>query len=125
MASALDAFFERYTKAFASYDLEAVLKLVHCPCLVASGSDVEALVSEADLRARFERQFARHRELDVADATFEVVAKRRLAPRITRADVQWTFSTRAQGALPSFGLSYTLVDPESGWAIATVFPFEL
>ncbi len=125
MASTLDAFFVRYTKAFESYDLEAVTKLVHCPCLVASGADVVALVTEADIRERFERQFARHRELEVADAAFEVVANRRLAARIARADVRWTFSTRSGGALPSFGLSYTLVDPESGWAIATVFPLEL
>ena len=125
MASTLHAFFDRYSKAFAAYDVDAVTKLVHCPCLVASGPDVIALTSVADIRGRFERQFERHRELRVGEATFELVASRRLAPRITRADVQWTFRTAHGEPLPSFGLSYTLVDPEAGWAIATVFPMEL
>lgn len=125
MASTLHAFFDRYSKAFAAYDVDAVVKLVHCPCLVASGPDVIALTSEAEIRGRFERQFERHRELAVGAASFEVLGSRRLAPRITRADVQWTFRTADGVELPSFGLSYTLVDPEAGWAIATVFPLEL
>ena len=125
VASTLHAFFDRYSKAFAAYDVDAVLKLVHRPCLVASGADLVALQTEAELRERFERQFERHRELRVGGATFEVVASRRLTPRITRADVQWTFQTEVGTALPSFGLSYTLVEPEAGWTIATVFPLEL
>jgi len=125
MASTLHAFFDRYRKAFAAYDVDAVLRLVHRPCLVASGSDVIALTTEAELRERFERQFSRHRELTVGEATFEVLSTRRLAPRITRADVQWRFQTAEGTQLPSFGLSYTLVEPEAGWTIATVFPLEL
>ncbi len=125
VATTLHAFFDRYSKAFAAYDVDAVIKLVHRPCLVASGPEVIALQTEAELRARFERQFARHRELKVGEASFDVLAARRLAPRITRADVQWTFSTEDGHELPSFGLSYTLIDPEAGWAIATVFPLEL
>ncbi len=125
MASTLHAFFERYSRAFAAYDVDAVAKLVHRPCLVASGADVIALTTDAELRERFERQFARHRQAQVGGATFELVSSRRLAPRIARADVQWTFHTADGNPLPSFGLSYTLVDPESGWAIATVFPLEL
>lgn len=125
MATTLHAFFDRYSKAFATYDVDAVVKLVHRPCLVASGSEVIALQTEAELRERFERQFARHRELKVGEATFDVLGTRRLAPRITRADVQWTFCTADGEELPSFGLSYTLIDPEMGWAIATVFPLEL
>lgn len=125
MPSTLHAFFERYSKAFAAYDVDAVLELVHRPCMVASGPDVIALQTEAELRERFERQFERHRELQVGAAQFEVLASRRLTPRITRADVQWAFQTQDGNALTSFGLSYTLVDPEDGWAIATVFPLEL
>lgn len=125
MATTLHAFFERYSKAFAAYDVEAVLKLVHRPCLISSGPEVIALQTKEEIRERFVRQFARHRELEVARASFDLVASRRLAPRITRADVQWTFCTEKGEELPSFGLSYTLIAPEVGWAIATVFPLEL
>ncbi len=99
--------------------------MVHRPCMVSSGAELIALTTEDEIRERFERQFERHRELEVGEASFEVLATRRLAPRITRADVQWTLRTTAGAEMPSFGLSYTLVDPEAGWTIATVFPLEL
>ena len=121
----LDAFFDRYCNAFASYDVGALAKLVHLPCLISSGPDLVALQEPRELRTRFERQFERHREAKVSNASFEVMATRRLAPRITRADVRWTFRTQDGMDLPSFGLSYTLVSPETGWKIATVFPLEL
>ena len=125
MSSTVEVFFERYRKAFESYDLDALGKLVHLPCLIASAGKLIACGDAGDLRHRLQRQFERHREAGVADAKFEVVDRRRLDPRFVVVGVRWTLLKDDGSELMDFGVSYTLTAPEAGWKIACVLPLDL
>ena len=125
MATTIAAFFERYRKAFAEYDLEGLAGLVHLPCLIASAGTLVAVGHGDDLRRRLQRQFDRHREADVGSARFEVLAHRRLDPRFVVADVHWTLLREDDVILAEFGVHYTLTAPEHGWRIASVLPLDL
>ena len=125
MATTIAAFFERYRRAFADYDLETLAGLMHLPCLIASAGTLVAIGQGDDLRRRLQRQFERHREAEVADARFEVRSLRRLDPRFVVADVHWTLARKGDAILSEFGVHYTLTAPEHGWRIASVLPVDL
>ena len=125
VATTIAAFFERYRRAFADYDLEGLAGLVHLPCLIASAGTLVAVGQAGDLRRRLQRQFDRHREAEVTEARFEVRAHRRLDPRFVIADVHWTLTREGGVILSEFGVHYTLTAPEHGWRIASVLPLDL
>ncbi len=125
MPTTITAFFDRYRRAFEAYDLDALSALVHVPCLIASAGELVAVPDADDLAKRLQRQFARHREAGVADATFDVLDHRRLDARFVSADVHWTFFGAGEAKLIDFGVNYTLTAPETGWKIACVLPLDL
>src|SRR6188768_3290523 len=117
MATTLAAFFDRFRRAFAERNLDALGELVHCPCMVVSERGVTVLSDPAELRRRLALQCARHGEDGVADAAFEVREHRRLDARVMQAVVGWTLRDTQDATLSSFDLSYLLVSGHHGWRV--------
>lgn len=125
MPSILEGFFDQYRRAFAQRDEAALLELLHLPCLMMSGTELIAVGRAEDAQHRLRRQFERHTAAGVADARFEVLVRTRLTPRLTRADLRWSFSDAAGEILGETGVSYTLVHVRGRWSIATIFPLDV
>lgn len=125
MPSILEGFFDQYRRAFSQRDDTALLGLLHLPCLMMSGTDLVAVGQADDVRHRLQRQFERHASAGVADAQFEVLVRTRLTPRLTRADLRWTFFDGGGEVLGETGVSYTLVHVRGRWKIATIFPLDV
>ncbi|MEX1365791.1 MAG: hypothetical protein AB1Z98_21870 [Nannocystaceae bacterium] len=123
MASTLSAFLDRYRRAFASDDLEALAELVHLPCLVM-GPQVHAITTAEVLRESLVRQLERHREAGVAEARFVVLGHRRIEARYMTVDVAWEMRNAAGELVWDFAIMYTLTAPERGWKIVAVAPLE-
>lgn len=123
MASTLSAFLDRYRRAFADDDQDALADLIHLPCLVM-GPTVHAITSPEVLREALARQLERHREAGVAEARFRVLGHRRIEARYMTVDVAWEMRNAAGDLVWDFALLYTLTAPERGWKIVTVAPLE-
>lgn len=123
MASTLNAFLERYRRAFAEDDMAALADLIHLPCLVM-GPEVHAITSAEVLRESLDRQLERHREAGVAEARFRVLGHRRIEARYMTVDVGWEMRNAADQLVWDFALMYTLTAPERGWKIVSVAPLE-
>lgn len=124
MASTLNAFLDRYRKAFAADDVAGLVELVHLPCLVM-GPTVHALTTPQELQESLARQLERHKEAGVVEARFKVLGHRRLEARTLTADVSWQMHDEDGGIVADFALMYTLTAPERGWKIVAVAPLEL
>ncbi|MEM7154650.1 MAG: hypothetical protein AAF799_17510 [Myxococcota bacterium] len=124
MASTLNAFLDRYRRAFAANDVAGLVELVHLPCLVM-GPTVHALTTPEELEQSLARQLERHQQAGVVEARFEVLGHRRLEARTLTADVGWQMRDAEDGIVADFALMYTLTAPERGWKIVAVAPLEL
>ena len=123
MASTLTAFLERYRRAQAAEDVEALAELVHVPCLVM-GPQVHAVLSEAELRRALTEQLRQQREIGVSKLRFEVLGHRRIEARYLTVDVAWEMTGADDAIVWEFAVTYTLTAPERGWRIVTVAPLE-
>jgi len=123
VASTLSAFLDRYRRAFAEDDVEALADLVHLPCLVM-GRQVVALTTAEQLRESLARQLERHREAGVTSASFQVLGHRRVDPRYMTVDVAWQMRDVDEQLVSEFATMYVLTAPERGWKIVTVAPLE-
>lgn len=123
MASTLTAFLDRYRRALAAEDLDALVELVHVPCLIM-GPQVHAVLSESELRDALQQQLQRQREVGVAEGRFEVLGHRRIEARYLTVDVGWEMRDAAGAVVWEFAVMYTLTAPERGWRIVSVAPLE-
>lgn len=123
MASTLTAFLDRYRRALAADDVEALADLVHLPCLIM-GPQVHAILEAAQLHQVLREQLQRQREVGMAEARFEVLGHRRIEARYLTVDVRWELRNRDGASVWEFSVMYTLTAPERGWKIVTVAPLE-
>lgn len=123
MPSTLHAFLDRYRRALAADDVDALVELVHVPCLVM-GPQVHAVLSEDELRRALTEQLRQQRELGVTTLRFELLGHRRLEARYLTVDVRWEMTGADDAIVWEFSVMYTLTAPERGWKIVTVAPLE-
>lgn len=124
MPSTLTAFFDRYRRAFAERDLEALVGFFHVPCMVLSDHAVATPQAADTLRTRLAAQFERHAEAGVAAALFQILDHRRLDARYVQADVRWQLQQGDGSALATFDLMYLIAASDHGWRIVLVAPLE-
>lgn len=123
MASTLTAFLDRYRRALAADDIDALAELVHLPCLIM-GPQVHAVLTADELKQALREQLQRQREVGMADASFEVLAHRRLEARYLTVEVTWQLRNTDGVSVWEFSVMYLLTAPERGWKIVTVAPLE-
>jgi hypothetical protein len=123
VASTLDAFLDRYSRALAAEDVGALAELVHLPCLIM-GPQVHAVLSKEELQLALARQLLHQREVGVARARFTVLGHRRLEAHYLTVDVSWEMFDPEDTLVWEFSVMYTLTAPDRGWRIATVAPLE-
>jgi hypothetical protein len=123
VASTLTAFLDRYRRALAGEDVDALAELVHVPCLVM-GPQVRAVLSEDELHKALAEQLQKQREIGVTKVRFEVLGHRRIEARYLTVDVSWEMTGPDDGIVWEFSVMYTLTAPERGWKIVTVAPLE-
>lgn len=123
MASTLTAFLDRYRRALAAEDVDALVDLVHVPCFIM-GPQVHAVLSEEELRGALADQLRQQRELGVTKVSFEVLGHRRIEARYLTVDVSWEMTGADDMNVWEFSLMYTLTAPERGWKIVVVAPLE-
>jgi len=121
--STLNAFLDRYRRALAVKDLDALVELVHLPCLVM-GPRVRAVTDEPELREALRAQLEQYERAGIAQMSFDVLAHRRIDARYLRVDVAWEMHDAAGATVMDFALSYTLTAPERGWRVVTIAPLE-
>lgn len=123
MASTLTAFLDRYRRALAAEDVDALAELVHVPCLIM-GPQVHAVLSEEELHRALADQLRQQREIGVTKVSFEVLGHRRIEARYLTVDVSWEMTGADDSNVWEFSVMYTLTAPERGWKIVTVAPLE-
>jgi hypothetical protein len=122
--STLAAFFDRYRRAFAKGDVDALLGLLDVPLLVVGRGGPSAVTVPDALRTRLHAQVDRHADAGVSDATFDLLGHRRLAASLVQAEVRWQFRDDGGEDLAVFDLMYLLHATEHGWRICVVAPLE-
>ena len=115
---AVRPFFERYARAFADYDAEAIAACYVVPCLfVRDGAPVSVVAAEG-LAESVGSLLALHRAWDVQTVAPAEVALLEQGPGHAVARVDWRLGRAASRMAWTFATTYTLVPADDDWRVA-------
>ncbi|WP_018694268.1 nuclear transport factor 2 family protein [Algicola sagamiensis] len=101
-------FFEKYSKAYASYDLESVVSMFYVPSLLMSDDDKLAVTSTEILRENTELVLQQYKDLNVASIKPNIQHVLKLSASMWFTTLEWHFYDDQENELYDCRTSYTL-----------------
>jgi hypothetical protein len=121
--SAVSEFLERYRRAFAAFDAEALANLFAYPCQLTS-DEGEVTVTTVPTREAWlpqvERLVAAYRAIGVHAAEILELQVTELTPQLAQAAVHWALLDGAGARIYEFDAAYTLADLSQALRITAI-----
>ena len=111
-------FFERYAKAFAAYDADAIGACFAVPCLFVRDGETEAVATAEGVATSVAALLDLHRAWDVRRVRPAEVALLEQGPGHALARVDWVLGRPKSRLRWRFATTYALVPADDGWRIA-------
>lgn len=111
-------FFERYARAFAAYDGEAIAAHYVTPCLFVRDGVTEAVTDAAGVAASVAALLDLHRAWDVQTVAPGDVALLEAGPGHAVARVDWRLGRSTSRLTWAYATTYALVPADDGWRVA-------
>ena len=118
--SAIAAVFDQVVARFGSADLPTLRALYHLPCTAIMAQGSQVLLDSAAFDEFFSALLARLHGQGFHHSVYRDLSVKTLAPGLVLASMHWT-RYRADGSvLEILGATYTLVQTDGVWRIATL-----
>jgi ketosteroid isomerase-like protein len=118
LTSDIEAFFEAYNEAFASFDGHRIAALYHLPTVTMRGDgSIHCLRSREELARFFQGVADTYRKDGYAGSRFEGLQVSPIGGRSALATLDWKMSRGDGSLIREWRQSYNLVRVVSGWEI--------
>lgn len=116
--SSVEAFFERYARAFEAYDADAIVAVFTMPCLFVRDGATEAVGTPEALRESVDALLQLHRAWDVQRARPDDVHVLEATDGHAVVRVDWRLGRKRTRIRWTFSTTYTLVPGPDDWRVA-------
>ncbi len=120
MSDELRKFFEEYAETYDAFDVERMVRFVHCPMVTVREGEPSIHGTPDQIQKFFTNLLQWFRGIQHGKTSITKLETRKLGSKSAFADVVWR-STRADGArYTEWPTAYYLVNADSGWRILTI-----
>ena len=118
--AAIAAVFDQVAARFGSAELDYLRELYHLPCMAIIASASQVLADNTAFDTLFTSLLERLRGQGFHHSSYRDLAVKTLAPTIALAAMHWTRYRGDGTVLETLGATYTLLQTDGVWRIATL-----
>lgn len=118
----MNELFTKYTKAFSSFDAEAISKLYRLPCAISDADGIQTFTDRSQLKDKFLGNCASMRDIGFKKAQFKILESKELSKQQQVLTIAWCVDTNQSSI--EFRALYICHKIDASWYIfsANVYP---